>query len=443
MKTQLYFTIGFKAFCGSVDRLTSILTRKKATDTLHLHVGHPEDDARVLMAVSGDGGITHAIEWSDYASIRTEGSLEVPIKPLIAAMEVFKTVGTTELTVRGDLLVIDWDEETEDGKFIHHEPKYGITFISESTASVRIDAIGPSSHDRKLVDTDGKGTIIYSGSKAEFSDLFGLASLTACKPNGDTELGYYKGLLSHVKVERSEVNLTVLSTDEHRITKVVRSDLGWKQTICDRELVPGSLLRDYFRISDKISDSEPVTLEKASNGDFIIRITSLFSLRVTASDVDIDRYPDVDRYSPRGRGAQMFSATMDRSSLLEAAKKCLTLAKKQDTNGLLLIEWVRFAGKVEMTVFARDPKGKNCLDGVSWEPLSITEIPCDSIEMPPLLDGESVRIALQACYLQDGLTYLKSDRVKMLMSTEISPTYWEPVGTDTGLAYVLMPCRPR
>lgn len=441
--TGLRFSIGFKAFSGSIDRLTSLLSRKKSTDVLHVSTVGSGDTSRLLLAISDDGGETHAIEWLEhYPELKTEGTIGIPVRPLLAAMDVFRVSGAIDLSVTMSETHPEWTETRGYGSPVHHPSHYSITLSSQNATSITFYGVNHDRYDHELGYAEEKETIIYSGSRAEFADLFKLASLTTYKPTGSHDRDR---TITRVKVDKTPSYLKIQSTDGHRSTQITRSDLPLDQMFIN-ELIPGSLFQSYFKICDKVKSSEPIQLSIAENGDYIIRIDRLFCLRVAPRDLGLARYPDLGTpLRVETWDCYRNSAIMNREALIKDAEECMKLAKKYDAIGVMAIKFSLVNDILKTRISMRYPAIDNNVDGTVGTTIREYEIPNDGKVITGLRDGESCRIGLAADYLRDYLINVSGHLVKIALNGESNPMYWGEYDPDsvTNLVYTLMPVQLR
>lgn len=214
---------------------------------------------------------------------------------------------------------------------------------------------------------------------------------------------YLNGLLLEVTAE----SLRAAASDGFRMALCTLTEGGVADVDRRRLIVPRKSVQDLERL---VADSdEDIALECGEN---TLRATQ-GSYTLTTKLVD-GQYPEVDRLVPRNT---VHTVTADRDTLRGALYRTAILSNEKSQDVRLQLN-----GE-QMTIRASNPEQEEAEETVAVE-----------------FDGAEVEIGFNVRYLQDVLSALETERVKMSMPAENNIALVEGPGDDEAL-YIVMPLR--
>lgn len=241
----------------------------------------------------------------------------------------------------------------------------------------------------------------FNVSQAEFKKLIDSTQFAM----GNQDVRYY---LNGMYFEVSENTLRSVATDGHRLAS---SCINLPQRISQDNhsiIVPGKGVKELVKLLD--NDDASVTLQIGPNnlraliGDFT------FSTKLIDG-----RFPDYRRVIPRNGDKELISS---RESLKQAFTRAAILSNE------------KFRG-VRLTI--------------SQNELKITANNPEREEAEEILDvdyqSEEIEIGFNVSYVLDVLNTLKSDQVKITLSTSDHSALMESINDNDDSMYVLMPMR--
>ncbi|MCZ6656691.1 MAG: DNA polymerase III subunit beta [Gammaproteobacteria bacterium] len=212
--------------------------------------------------------------------------------------------------------------------------------------------------------------------------------------------------LNGMLLEVTEAHTRAVATDGHRLAM---STIGKGVNGVDRvqAIVPRKGVLELSRLLD--GDDDEMTLSISDNH---LRAT-LGMYRLTTKLVD-GKFPDYEKVIPRDASRTIIG---DRNTLRQAFHRASILSNEKYRGVRVLVE-----GE-QMTIQANNPEQEEAEEIVSVQ-----------------YDGEALEIGFNVSYLQDVLSVLSSDNVKLSVSDANSSTLIESPEDDEAL-YVVMPMR--
>lgn len=220
-------------------------------------------------------------------------------------------------------------------------------------------------------------------------------------------------MLTGVRMEINADQLTIVATDRFRLAM---REFTWEpdESIEDTSvLVPARTLAESAKTIGGAGSKVEISL---ASGDGLLGLTGT-TRRNTTRLLDAE-FPKYRQLLPSETAA---TAIVDVAPLVEAIKRVSLVAERGTQVRLEISD-----SGLRLTAGGDD-------EGSAEE------------ELPVELSGESLTIAFNPAYLQDGLGALKTDRAQMLFTTSNRPALLKPVGEDgevvPGYLYLLMPVR--
>ncbi|WP_338601857.1 DNA polymerase III subunit beta [Saccharopolyspora sp. SCSIO 74807] len=220
-------------------------------------------------------------------------------------------------------------------------------------------------------------------------------------------------MLTGVRMEINADQLTIVATDRFRLAM---REFTWEpdESIEDTSvLVPARTLAESAKTIGGAGSKVEISL---ASGDGLLGLTGT-TRRNTTRLLDAE-FPKYRQLLPSETAA---TAIVNVAPLVEAIKRVSLVAERGTQVRLEISD-----SGLRLTAGGDD-------EGSAEE------------ELPVELSGESLTIAFNPAYLQDGLGALKTDRAQMLFTTSNRPALLKPVGEDgevvPGYLYLLMPVR--
>ena len=246
-----------------------------------------------------------------------------------------------------------------------------------------------------------KSLVEFNVSQSEFKKLIESTQFAMASQ----DVRYY---LNGMYFEVSENSLRSVATDGHRLAsnyiELPQSNIQEQQAI----IVPGKGVKELVKLLE--NEDTSLTLQIGPNnlraiiGDFI------FSTKLVDG-----RFPDYRRVIPRNGDKALISG---REPLKQAFTRAAILSNEK-------FRGVRLAlSQNELKITANNPERE--------EAEEILEVDYQSAE---------IEIGFNVSYVLDVLNTLKSDQVKMMLSTSAHSALIESIGDGDNSLYVLMPMR--
>ncbi|HSX14796.1 MAG TPA: DNA polymerase III subunit beta [Candidatus Saccharimonadales bacterium] len=215
-------------------------------------------------------------------------------------------------------------------------------------------------------------------------------------------------ILTGVYIYNDGAKLVLVSTDSYRLAEK-KITLKKKPTNDFKIIVPAKTIQELIRL---LSDNENNLVVYVNDNQIMFEIDGI---ELTSRLID-GQFPDYRQIIPKNSET---TVTADTEEVARVTKLASLFAREN-------------AGSVRL-----DIKAEGRLDVVA-NPSQVGE---NTSSADCEVEGENSEISLNARYLSDALSVLKSPKMAMSLSGKLSPCVIQPTGANSDYLHIIMPLR--
>ncbi len=284
------------------------------------------------------------------------------------------------------------------------ELEKGSEQVSISCGSARYRLMGMSAEEfpeLPKIGTDGHTTVLPVEALLE-----GLRSTIFAVSTDET-----KKILTGVNLTAEAEKMEFAATDGHRLSVLQTEVSDAEEMPSVQVIIPARTLRELEKM-----------LEKQTEGVIAVQFDQTQIVFETAKQTLTSRlldgnFPNYRQLLPKDFNRQV---TVDRKSFLASLERVAVLA--DNTNHLVKLSIDAIKQEIVLTAESSDANGQDSLTAQ--------------------IAGESIEIAFNEKYLNEGIRAMDTTEVQMQINTPVSPVVFSPVGGPK-LKYLIMPVQIR
>lgn len=215
-------------------------------------------------------------------------------------------------------------------------------------------------------------------------------------------------VLSGVLFDVNKEMVKIVSTDSYRLAEKTL-ELKEKTAVTLQAIIPSRTIAELGKILSKTQEKEVEISLSKNQVLFVAGNVELMSRLIEG------KYPDYDKIIPKSSRTKVEVPTEDLSLVI----KRVSLFARENNNSI----------KVAVTN-----------DGKLTISTEETKVGEEKAEVSVKVEGENNKIALNAQYLLDVLTFIQSDQIVLEMDDKLSPAVIRPADKK-GYVYIIMPLK--